>query len=288
MLLRLPIAACAVLSIPLNASARNPGRDAPLPNAEQLKQRVIENEHRSAEQKERYLCDIKEESAELASDGSVKRTESKDYERFFIRGKEIDRLLAKNGKPLSASETKKEEERSTKEVTKFSDPGEAQKADEKRQQQIEMFLRALRYTNGSREQRSGRSTVIFDLIGDPKFHATSIEQRFAKALEGRIWIDEETGQVAELRVETKSDVKIAGGLLANLHKGFHLHLQQTRQPDGVWLTTLVEGNGDARAGLFFHPRFRFKQSTGKCRLYSVDATSTGTTATETPASPPSR
>jgi hypothetical protein len=61
--------------------------------------------------------------------------------------------------------------------------------------------------------------------------------------------------------------------LANLHKGFQLHIEQTRQPDGVWLTSLIEGTGDARAALFLHPRFRFKQVTSHCRLYSVDATS---------------
>ena len=67
-------------------------------------------------------------------------------------------------------------------------------------------------------------------------------------------------------------MKIAGGLFANVHKGFEFHLLQERQPDGVWITNLAEGTGDARAALFFHPRFRFKQTMANCRLYSVDAT----------------
>jgi hypothetical protein len=245
----------------------------PLPNAAQLKQRVLANEKQSAAQKERYLCKVKEETAELNSDGSIKRQESRDYERFFVNGREIDRLLAKGGKPLSDADEKKEQQRTEKEVKKYSDPQEARKAEDRQQHQLELFLNALRYTNGHRELRSGRDTVVYDMAGDPNFHATSIEQRFAKALLGRIWIDEETGELAEMRLRTEQDVKIAGGLLASLHKGFELHLQQTRQPDGIWLATLVQGSGDARAGLLFHPRFRFKQNTGGCRLYSVDATS---------------
>jgi hypothetical protein len=247
--------------------------NAPLPNAEQLRARVLENERKSAAQKERYLCEVKEETAELNKDGSVKRQQSKNYERFFVNGREIDRLLAKDGKPLSESDEKKEQERAAREVTKFSDPKQVKKAEDKEQKQIEMFLKALRYSGGHREFRDGRKIVVYDLAGDPNFHPANLEQRFAKAVAGRIWIDEESGELMELRIHTERDVKIAGGLLVNLHKGFRFNVQQTRQPDGVWLASLVEGSGDARAGLFFHPRFWFKQSTGKCRLYSVNATS---------------
>ena len=75
----------------------------------------------------------------------------------------------------------------------------------------------------------------------------------------------------EIRIETARDVKIGGGLLANLHKGFTLRLTQQRQPEGVWLTKSVDGNGDVRAGLFFHPRFRFKERLDNCRLFSVES-----------------
>ena len=49
------------------------------------------------------------------------------------------------------------------------------------------------------------------------------------------------------------------------------HLTQQRQPEGVWLIKSVDGNGDVRAGLFFHPRFQFKEELDSCRLFSVDS-----------------
>jgi hypothetical protein len=145
------------------------------------------------------------------------------------------------------------------------------KAEDESEKQFAMVLRALRYTNGRRESRNGRSTIIYELSGDPDFHPHNLQERFVKALVGRIWIDEESGEVVEIQVRTDRDVKIAGGLLANVHKGFEFHLLQERQPDGVWIASLVEGTGDARAALFFHPRIRFKQTTTDCLLYSVDA-----------------
>ena len=89
-----------------------------------------------------------------------------------------------------------------------------------------------------------------------------------QALRGRIWVDEEQGVLQELKLETDRDLKLAGGL-ANLHKGFQLHVVQQRQPDGVWLQKLAEGSGDARA-LFLKQRFRFHEETDQCHLFSVN------------------
>ena len=102
-----------------------------------------------------------------------------------------------------------------------------------------------------------------------------MNQRFAQIMEGKISIDEETGEIIDLNARSMQDLKIAGGLLANLHKGFWLHVQNEQQPDGVWLTDLAEGLGNARAALFFHPYFQFKQTTGGCRLFTTDATQIG-------------
>jgi hypothetical protein len=256
-----------------SAQAQTTPRNAPLPSAEDIKLRVIANEKKSEQQKERYLCIVDDETDELQSGGEIKKRDTKESEEFYLNGQEIDHLLVKNGKPLKGHDAAKEQERVSKEVKKFSDPKQVKKAEDEEQKEVDLVLKALRFTNGHREMRNGRSTVVYDLSGDPAFHASNLEQRFAKAIAGRIWVDEETGELLEMRVHTDRDVKLVGGLLANLHKGFKLHVEQARQADGVWLTSLVEGTGDARAGLFFHPRFQFKETTGQCRLYSVDATS---------------
>ena len=88
-----------------------------------------------------------------------------------------------------------------------------------------------------------------------------------QALTGTIWVDEETASPREIKLQTDRDVKIAAGV-GNLHKGFQLHLLWERQPDGVWLTKLAEGSGDARA-LFLHQRFRFHEEIERCHLFSV-------------------
>ena len=252
-------------------AAEAPGSQ-PLPDSAQLRQKALVNMRASSKALERYACSVRMQLQQVDGDGRVKKTEKKEVERFFVNGMQIDHVLAKDGRQLKGGEAEKEQKRVDKQVKKFSDPKQVQKVEERREKQFEMFLRAQRLRNGHREQRNGRSTLTYDLVPDEKFRPKNLEERFAKAVDGRISLDEESGAPVELKIETTRDVKIAGGLLANLHKGFNLHLTLARQPGGVWLTKLVEGNGDVRAGIFFHPRFRFREQTSSCRLFSVDST----------------
>lgn len=244
--------------------------DPPLPDPQALRQRAILSSQKLRKDRENYSCTVREENYELNSDGSLKKKKTVLEERFYVNGWPVDHVLARDGKTLTGEDAKKEQERTDKEVKKYSDTKRADKEEAQNEREIDTFLRALRFSNGHREQRNGRSTVVYDLAGDPNFHPQKIEERFAQALTGTIWMDEESGVPQELKVETQRDVKIAGGVAANLHKGFQLHLLQQRQPDGVWLTKVADGSGDVRAVLFLRERFRFREELDQCHLFSVN------------------
>lgn len=248
--------------------------DAALPNAAQLKERTLASMRKSEQLLERYSCSVRGYYDELKDDGSVKKHSSRVSDRFFVNGVQIDHVIARNGKPLQGSEAKKEQDKTDDEVRKYSDPKQAARKNDRREQQAEIFLRAQRLQNGHRESRWGYDTIAYDLSGDPAFRAKSLEERLAHAMIGKIWIEEASGVPVELQVRTDHDVKIGGGLVASLHKGFEFKLMEKRQADGVWLEHMAEGNGDARAALFFHPRFRFREEVDSCRLFSVDSRDT--------------
>ena len=192
-----------------------------------------------------------------------------------MNGVEMDRTLAKNGKDLTPDETRKEDDKVMKRTVKYSDPATARKETDKQNKQIEEVLSAMQLRNGHREQANGRSVLFYDIVPNPNFKAKNLNQRFAQVMLGKISVDEETGEPIDMDIKSTQDLKIAGGVLANLHKGFWLHVHDRAEPDGVWLTDLAEGSGDARAALFFHPYFRFKETTGGCHLYSATAQQVG-------------
>ena len=243
--------------------------DAPLPSAAELKKRVLDNLKQSEKEQERYVCKTIREEDNTDKNGNVKQRHTRQYDMFFVNGEEIDELTGKDGTQLNADERNKEMGRVQKEIKKDSDLKYIAKRDADNGKQIDMLLRMLRYTNGHRVDREGRSTLAYDLSGDPSVHPKGVEETFLHDMSGTIEVDEATGELVEVNARLDHDVKVGGGLLANLHKGFWIHAGQRRYPDGVWLPELVEGNGDARAALFFHPYFKFKQTMNGCALTTV-------------------
>lgn len=275
--MRFFILACLVCCSPsLSCLAQhNKSVDAPLPDPHQLLLRALANERKLAAEQERYECRVTSEAIETDKNGKVKKTTTEVHDQFYVNGMEIERTLSKNGKDLSLDETHKEDARVMKETLKDSDQAYAAKQAAKQDRQVEDFLAAMMLTNGRRQIVNGRSELFYDIVPNPHFDAKNLNQKFASVMQGTVELDEQTGEMADLNIRSVQDLKIGGGLLANLHKGFWIHVHQHPQPDGVWLTDLAEGSGDARAALFLHPYFRFKQTTDDCHLYTATAQQVG-------------
>jgi len=251
------------------------GPEAPLPNGTELLQRSIANEQKLAAERERYECRVTDMTTETDSNGKVKKVTTVVKDQFFVNGIPVERTLEKDGKDLSADEQHKQDERVMKETVKYSNADTAKKETDKENEQLEDFLQAMMLAGGRREWQNGRSMLFYDIVPNPKFHAKNLNQRIAQALQGKVSIDEQTGELIDMNVKSVADLKVGGGLVANLHKGFWVHIHNQAQPDGVWLTDLAEGSGDARAALFFHPYFRFKETTDGCHLYTATAEQVG-------------
>ncbi len=258
-----------------SSSAQTAAANGPLPNAAELLQRALANEKQLAQEQERYECRVTDEVTETDSKGRVKKTATAVKDQFFVNGIAIERTLSKNGKDLSAGETRKQDERVMKETLKYANQATAAKETDKQNQQIEDFLEAMMLAHGRRAWVSGRSVLHYEIVPNPRFQARNLDQRFAKVMQGAISIDEQTGEMIDIDIRSVADLKIGGGLVANLHKGLWVHVHDQPQPDGVWLTDLAEGSGDARAALFLHPYFRFKETTGACHLFTATAAQVG-------------
>ncbi|MFP5206274.1 MAG: hypothetical protein ACLGSH_13030 [Acidobacteriota bacterium] len=257
------------------AAAQTPPLDAPLPNPTELLQRALANEKKLAAEQERYECRVTSDVTQTDKNGRVKKNTTEVDEQFYVNGVPISRTLSKNGKDLSPDEEKKENQRVMKETVKYSNQAAAQKETDQQNQQIEDFLEAMMLANGHRRIENGRSVLDYDIVPNPRFHPRNLNQHFATVMQGTVSIDEQSGEMLDLNIKSVADLKVGGGLLANLHKGFWVHIHNHREPDGVWLTDLAEGSGDLRAALFFHPYFRFRETTGDCHLYTATARQVG-------------
>lgn len=256
-------------------AAQAPAPNAPLPNASELLKRALANEHKQAAAREKYDCRITDHTIETDSRGNTKKDTSVVSDLFFVNGIPVERTLQKDGKDLSADDQRKQDDRVMKETLKYSNQANAQKEEDKDNQELEDFMEAMMLASGHRQVVDGRSVLFYDIVPNPKFDAKNLNQHLAQVMQGKVSIEEQTGELIDINVTSVADLKIGGGLLANVHKGLWLHIHNRPSPDGVWLTDLAEGSGDARAALFLHPYFRFKETSDGCHLYSATATQVG-------------
>ena len=257
-------AALAVFAAAVSTNAQ----EKPLPNIESLRKLALEQNAATEKQRERYLCRVRTETTQLDGKGSEKKVDDDEREIFFVKQRQITQTVTHNGKPLSAGDAKKEVDKVKKQI----DDAEKGKPNPNGVSQAEI-LRLIKLTNERRVTVAGRPTILFDGVGDPSQKANGMIEKAVEAMAGTIAVDEATGHVQDTNVHGTRDVKMAGGLLANIHKGFLLHIISAPHGDGVWLVQEVWGSGDARVGLFMHPSYRFHQVTESCRLFDVNADS---------------
>lgn len=244
----------------------------PLPPVAELRARAVENYARTSAAREKYLCRSRVTEEELDGKGRVKKTTLLERESFFVHGTEIQQVITRDGKPLSAGEQHKQDQAVKKAI-------EAASAGIKKQPQVRLsdLLKLATLSGERRVLVSGRPTIVFDVVPNPDTKTSDLAQKFVADMAGTVSIDEATGTLQDANTYGVKDVKVGGGLLANVHKGFALHLVTAPEPDGVWLIKYVAGQGDARVGLLMHAAGRFRQETEGCRLYDVNSEQKGDT-----------
>ncbi len=245
----------------------------PIPNPEQLRQRALATYTSTADQREKYECRERQVQNDLDKNGRVKKTTTVEQDFFFYNGRPILREILHDGKPIAPGDAKKQDDRVRKEIA------DAEKAAKKQNRDKDTFssgnfLRLTTLAHPRRVAVSGRPTIVFDILDDPNRKTSDIPAKIIASMRGTLSIDEDTGHVQDINVTGVRDVKIAGGLLANIHKGFLFHAVLAPQNDGVWLIKNLYGSGDARVGLFFHPYANFRSDVLACHLFNVESDQT--------------
>jgi hypothetical protein len=228
-----------------------------LPDLKALFKEIDDNQKAIDKLKENYAGSQSEEETEFEGDGKVKKHEISEYTFFYLDGDEVTTLVKKDGKLLSDAEQKKENEKTQKRIeehqkraakkeAKEEKAKEEGKSDEKDEPGIEIFLRACQFVNPRRERFRGQDVLVFDFEPNPEFKARRLVEKVVQKLAGVVWVDEKAHDVARLEAYFTGDMKIGGGLLANLQKGTSFVFEQSFVNDEVWLPTYMEAHVGVR------------------------------------------
>jgi hypothetical protein len=213
----------------------------------------IENEKRLRD----YTYIQREEQHHLDSHGQVKKIESRTSEIVEIYGEPVERLIAKDDKPLSESDAKKEEDKIQKIIDKRkneSDSDRRKRLEQKEKQREEdrEFVRevadAFTFRLIGSEMMGSRDTWVLSAEPRPSYQPQHRDAKIMMHFEGKIWIDKAEVQWVKLDLTAIDDLSF-GWIVARVHKGAHVMVETTRVNDEVWLPKLVQFHLDAKLAL---------------------------------------
>ena len=273
-----------------------------LPDLKALFKEIDENQKAIDKIKENYTGARAEEETEFESDGRVKKRETREDTFFYLNGEEISTLVKKDGKSLSAEEQKKENERVQKRIEQVQKRHAKKEAKEEKAKEegrndagddpgIEVFLRACQFVNPRRERFRGQDVLVFDFEPNPEFKPHKLVEKVAQKLAGVVWIDEKAHDVARLEAYFVGDIKIGGGLLANLQKGTSFVFEQAFVNHEVWLPTYEEAHVGVRVLLVKGIKVNAVTRYSDYKKFNVETLSTIAKpkgAADAPADPPAK
>lgn len=171
---------------------------------------------------------------------TVKDGKKQMYDVIETKNGEVDRLLAVNGRPLSAEQRRAENER----IRKLSTDSEEQNKRAKTQKEdgdketelLKMLPDALTY------QYAGKRGDMIRLTfkPNPNFHAATHEAEVFHHMAGVMLINNRNKRLAELSGKLITEVKFGGGILGHLNKGGAFEVKQGEVARGHWDMTLLD------------------------------------------------
>jgi hypothetical protein len=244
---------------PPNGQTGKVDQDArPLPDIPTLIREVAVNQRAEEKISKDYIYHEVQTARQTDGHGGIKKSETREFDVFWIDGVPVRRMTAKDGRPLSANELKKQDERIDQDVAKAKTRRAKANAQGKQtghrgEEDIppSRFLELGSFTNARRVALNGRDTIAVDYAGDPKAKTRNRAEDVVKDLEGTVWVDEKDRILVQVEGHFVNSFKVGAGLLVNIQKGTSFSMQMKKVNGEVWLPAVMSGHGAMRALVFF-------------------------------------
>jgi hypothetical protein len=220
----------------------------------EIVKRAMERDERNLAMLDTYMYERKTKIRTFEKDGRLKEDNEKVHEVFHVDGSEIERLLMKNGKPLSPKEEAEEQKRVDKEISKIKNESPKDRAkrrretDKDKKEEIEArkeVLEAFRFEMEGEKEIRGRMCWGIRGVPMPGFTGKGRRADQMKKLTGLVWVDQQSYELTRMELDTH-DTFAFGWFLLRLQPGAKIRVDQTLINDEVWLPKEVDVRADAR------------------------------------------
>jgi hypothetical protein len=239
--------------------------------AERIRVLLLAAEEKDLENDKRlrdYTYIERQEEHKLDGQGNVAKTEIRTLEILEIYGEHVEKLIAKDDKPLTEGDAKKEDEKIQKIIDKRKDESESdrrkrQEKEEKSREDDRKFVLeiadAFNFRLAGSELVDGRDTWVLEGEPRPGYEPKHKDAKMLSKFKGWVWIDKAESQWVKLDI-TAIDTIAFGVFLARIHKGARIVVDLTKVNEEVWLPKHVRFRLDARVALLKNYREDIEQT----------------------------
>jgi hypothetical protein len=163
---------------------------------------------------------------------------------------EINRLMAENGKPLSAKQWQLEDSRIKK---LLGNPSQLKKEKQQQledQRQATSLLKMIPEAFEFHQESRNTDRVKLNFTPNPKFRPSGSSEFVFHHMEGTLTLDLKQKRLVEISGHLNGDVKFMGGLLGHLDKGGTFFVRQQEVIPGHWEMTRMDVQMNGKV-LFF-------------------------------------
>ena len=217
----------ASLSLPALAQSQPAGAQPAAPlSQDQIRDFIREAAEKDMEndKKQRdYTYIQREEEHKLDGKDQVKSTESRTYEIMVLYEEQVRKLIAKDDKPLSENDARKEDEKIQKIIEKRKNESEGdrrkrlEKQDKDREegrQFVKEIADAYNFRFVGEENLDGRETLVIDAEPRPGYEPHMKDAKFLPKFRFRVWMDRAEKQWVKLDIQCIDTVSVGLFLVA--------------------------------------------------------------------------
>jgi hypothetical protein len=236
------------LLLALGAPAQEPAPD-PL----EIVRRSVERDWTDFEGRKNYTYQERTGFRQYARTGASAKIRTETHEVLILGGRPYERLTARDDKPLSAREERREQSKLDGELAKRQHESPAEQGRyQKERTEERAFIREIPEAFTFRLIGSGavsnRPAWIIEAQPKPGYRAVhSQAQGFAK-VRATIWIEQDTYHWVKVDADVLNTISVDFGLL-RIAPGSSMHFEQTRVNDEIWLPSSMLVRFQARVAL---------------------------------------
>jgi hypothetical protein len=204
---------------------------------------------------------------EIRSDSSVASTKTETFEVHPVGGEPVQKLIQRNGKSLSESEAREQEDKFNLVVSQRKNENPQQrsrrlkKRDEKlnaRREMLQELPDAFVFQMMGEEAMDGHEAWRIRATPRAGYEPRSARSAILTKMEGQFWISKKHNRLIKVDAVTTDNISF-GWFLARVGPGTRITFEQMKLPGEVWVLRRFKMAYDVRIALVKHARGETEQ-----------------------------